>query len=225
MRHSLPRTGGLPLFRAPLQSAFLLILKSCCTVNLFQSRNLFKWIWLDNINQASPVHFFFSFFSFFYCIYLREHLYLYSLWRDQLHSARKEIDLFWLKREAAVVLKIYFLFSSVWWEIQCQRRNERKELDPGEINHLYMEQHVIYLSESWITWWGAAVINAAISLSLTLASALTEQAHSRSSDHALNLPFVSLQRLYTLKGQEKCYELYNHRHDLLWLHFSCLTQI
>lgn len=55
------RTGGLPLFRAPLQSAFLLILKSCCTVNLFQSRHLFKWIWLENIIQASPVLFLFFF--------------------------------------------------------------------------------------------------------------------------------------------------------------------
>lgn len=31
---------------------FLLILRLCCTVNLFQSWNLFKWIYIENIIQA-----------------------------------------------------------------------------------------------------------------------------------------------------------------------------
>lgn len=126
------RTWGLPLFQAPLQSAFLLILKLCHTVNLFQSQNLFKWICSENFIQARTLFFFF----FFYCVHLKEHLsFLFSGNRSGLFSQEREKVILIGGEKKQQHQEYLSSFYPYLGEIQGQMRRKLKGLDPGEINH------------------------------------------------------------------------------------------
>lgn len=111
IKHSPLKTGGLPLFQAPVQSAFLLILKLCYTVNLFQSWNLIKWICIENIIQARPL--------FFHCIYLKGKVFVFSRNKGVLFSQEREI-LFSVSREIQCQMR---MSNEKWMKRAWPRRN------------------------------------------------------------------------------------------------------